>query len=127
MSLADKLDAGMIAVKPSKEELDLVSSIATDSFLVPNHVMHFFKVRRSKYAQLKLWSHIDLGTCQIKNLFVTNYNYELIDIEQTEIRTPNAHEEFFAGKRMLQEVEGCLIEEDEEIKEQFGVSGENIV
>lgn len=121
MSLADKLDAGMIAVKPTREELELVSSIATDSFLVPNHVMHFFKVRRSKYAHLKLWSHIDLGTCQIKNLFVTDYDYQLIDIEQTEIRTPNAHDEFFAGKRMLEQVESALIEEEENTQKEMEV------
>lgn len=85
MSIADKLDAGMIAVRPTNEELETVAGLG-EGFEIPNHVMHCFKVRRSRLAHLKIWSVIDLGTCQIKNLFITDYNYALIDVKPLDIR-----------------------------------------
>jgi len=52
----------------------------------PNFCYHIYKVRRGKFNNIKLWVNIDLGTCRTKDLFVTKNNYELIEVDATEIR-----------------------------------------
>jgi hypothetical protein len=47
--------------------------------------MSVYKNRRARYKDILLWCKSERGTCRINPLFVTNYNYELIDIEDLKI------------------------------------------
>ena len=52
---------------------------------IPNLVFHIYKVRRGKINRVKLWLYFDYGTCRTKDLFVTDNDYKLLDIESTDI------------------------------------------
>jgi len=87
-ALADKLDIGYIGLFATAEDLDALSHIIEKGFELqerPNIVFHMYKNRRSKYGNVKIWSYVDLGTCRIKNLFVTDNSYNLIPVSTLEI------------------------------------------
>ncbi len=52
---------------------------------MPDIKMSVYKNRRARYKDILLWCKSERGTCRINPLFVTNYNYELIDIEDLKI------------------------------------------
>jgi hypothetical protein len=79
---------GYIGLFATPEDLDALSHIIQKGFELqeqPNIVFHMYKNRRSRYGNVKIWSYIDLGTCRIKNLFVTDNNYNLIPVSTLEI------------------------------------------
>jgi len=87
-ALADKLDFGYIGLTPTKEDLDALAPIINKGFELqeqPNLVFHIYKNRRSKFSNIKLWNYVDLGTCRVKNLFVTGNDYSLIPVQSLEI------------------------------------------
>lgn len=87
-AIADKLDVGMIALEPTKEDLDALKPILEKGFELveqPNLVFHVYKLRRSPYQNIKVWSYVDLGTCRLKNLFVTKNDYTLIPVQSLSI------------------------------------------
>lgn len=93
-SLGDKLDVGMIALEPGNDELDLVQSIVEENFLFePNLVFHVYKVRRGKMKGVKVFSYIDLGTCRLHNLFVTDNKYRLVPAVETSVNVEDSEEE----------------------------------
>lgn len=67
---------------------DLVSLnkiLATGAFTSPNVKISIYKNRSGRYKGLYLWCNADLGTCRIKPMFATAYNYELIPIDDVRI------------------------------------------
>lgn len=42
-------------------------------------VTDVYKARRSKYKDVKIWSKIDLGTCRVEDLFITDAYYNPIN------------------------------------------------
>ena len=86
-ALANKLDAGFISLPPTKTELKKVESILhkTVGMPVPNMCTWIYKVRRGRITRVVIWSFYDLGTMRVKDLFVTNVNFELIDMDFTKI------------------------------------------
>ena len=91
-SLANKADLGITVFPPVKKEIELVQPlidkvrkgmVRTDC--VPNMVMTVYKNRGGRYKDVKIWFYVDLGTMEFIDLFVTNLNYEPIDIDKTEI------------------------------------------
>jgi len=80
-SIADKLDVGILARRVTPEALKSVSHILNNSLYKPTAYEDFYKNRRSKYTQIRLWTEIDLGTCRKKDLFATDGYGNLIDLE----------------------------------------------
>lgn len=56
---------------------------------MPNMVHHIYKNRRGKFKSVKLWCSADLSTCRVKPLFLTDDNYNVIQIEDIEIIVEN--------------------------------------
>jgi hypothetical protein len=54
-------------------------------FKTPNIKLSVYKNRRGRYKGIYLWCDADLGTCRIKPMFATTYNYELVSIEDIKI------------------------------------------
>lgn len=91
-SLANKADLGITVFPPVKKELELVQPlidkirvgmVRTDC--VPNMVMTVYKNRGGRFKDVKIWFYVDLGTMEFIDLFVTNLNYEPVNIDKTEI------------------------------------------
>ena len=52
---------------------------------VPNMAHWVYKVRRGKLTRIIVWTKANLGTMSEEALFVTNYDFELIDVDFTKI------------------------------------------
>ena len=78
--IADKADIGVISMWVNKEERDIIEHKCHEKGLpIPNYVTDVYKVRRGKYKNVKIWSIVDLGTCKIEDLFMTDGYYNPID------------------------------------------------
>ena len=86
-ALSNKLDVGYIAMAPNKAELKRVEPILHKMVgcPVPNMCTWIYKVRSGRITRVIIWSWYDLGTMRVKDLFVTNHNFELIDVDFTQI------------------------------------------
>lgn len=80
-SIVDKTDAAAISLLVTDEEHTMVDVIAKKlNVRIPNYVKDVYKVRRGKYNKVRIWSFFDFGTCRLYDLFLTDANYNLIDI-----------------------------------------------
>lgn len=81
---------GYILLPPSKTELEAVKPILSKGFYAkPNMIYHLYKCRRGKITRVKVWLHVNLGNCRIKDLFVTNFDNELIPVDSLTIESVN--------------------------------------
>ena len=85
-AIADRIDCGMILLSASTEDLvKLEPILASGRFTTPNIKMSVYKNRRGSYKGVYLWCNADLGTCRIQPMFCTNFNHELVSIEDIRI------------------------------------------
>lgn len=86
-ALANKLDMGIISMAPNKAELKKIEPVLHKmvNIPIPNMCHWIYKVRRGRLTRIIVWSRIDLGTMTEKCLFVTTYDFELINIDFTKI------------------------------------------
>ena len=85
-SLADKIDLGVVALQPTKADIEALQPILSKGiYPIPNMVYHIYKVRRGKLSRVKLWLHINLGNLRGQELFLTNSDYKIIPVESTKI------------------------------------------
>ena len=86
-SIADKIDVGMIMLQASKEDIEALESvIKRGDFDIPDTKISVYKNRRGRWKNILMWCKSDKGTCRIEPMFVTDYNYELQDIENLKIK-----------------------------------------
>ena len=72
-AIADKIDAGYITLPASQEEITMLSKLVEmKGGKRPTHVTDIYKLRRGRYKNVRVWSNIDLGTCRMEDLFVTD-------------------------------------------------------
>lgn len=89
-AIADRIDAGYVILPPSKSELEAVKPILSKNiYPVPNMIYHLYKCRRGKITRVKVWLHLDLGNCRLTDLFVTNFDNELIPVDKLTIENGN--------------------------------------
>lgn len=89
-AIADRVDVGLIAMKSRAIDEDVVETFVAAGYPRPNYVLHFYKIRRGKYAGSKLWCHADLGTCRIDGLFVTGYDNQPIPVQGMDVKVVKA-------------------------------------
>lgn len=87
-SIADRIDLGMILLEVSQEDVESLQTIlSANTFAKPNLKISVYKNRRGQYKSIYLWCNADLGTCRVKPMFATTWNYELISMEDLKILT----------------------------------------
>lgn len=87
-SIADSIDLGYHILPVNQKDLEgLETILAANTFDKPNVKMSFYKNRRGKYKGVYLWTKADYGTCRFKPMFATDWNYEIIPIEDLKIIT----------------------------------------
>ena len=85
-AIADRIDFGSIMLPVNQEDKEGLKSIVEQMGVeTPNLKMSVYKNRRGRYKDILLWCKADLGTCRIQPLFATDYNMELISINDTKI------------------------------------------
>ena len=86
-SIADKIDAGeiLLPVRPfEKERLEKIIE-QNPNLRMPTHVFHVYKNRRGEHNFIKVWCEGYLGTCRVKPIFITDNNFNVVNIEGTKI------------------------------------------
>ncbi len=93
-SMADKLDNAVIALRPTKSDLESLEPILREGFYAePNVVYHIYKNRETKHVNVKLWLHMDMGTMRTTDLFLTDNDYNIIPIEAIDIENYKEEDE----------------------------------
>ena len=86
-SIADKIDAGMIMLEVSQEDLESLQPILQKGGFEPPQIkISVYKNRRGRWKSVLMWCRADRGCCRIEPMFVTKYNYELCEIEDLKIK-----------------------------------------
>ena len=92
-AIADKIDAGMIMLETSQDDLKALDTlIKQNGFEKPAIKMSVYKNRRGRYKDVLLWCRAQRGICRIEPMFVTDYQYRLIDVPvyKVNIKEPNS-------------------------------------
>ena len=85
-AIADKIDCGMIMLQTSQDDRESLKNIVNSMGIeMPDIKISVYKNRRGRYKDILLWCKSNRGICRIDPVFVTNYNYELMDIEDLKI------------------------------------------
>ena len=87
----------MIMLQVSQDDKEALKNIVNSMGIeMPDIKISVYKNRRGRYKDILLWCKSDRGICRIDPIFVTNYNYELIDIEDLKIKvTPKIESSSF--------------------------------
>ena len=95
-AIADKIDCGMIMLEVSQEDLTTLDPILKKEGLeAPTIKISVYKNRRGRYKSVLLWCRANRGTCRIEPMFMTNYQYQLIPIEDLKINVKPKVESVF--------------------------------
>ena len=96
-AIADKIDCGMIMLQTSQDDRESLKNIVNSMGVeMPDIKISVYKNRRGRYKDILLWCKSNRGICRIDPIFVTNYNYELISIEDLKIKvTPRIESSAF--------------------------------
>jgi replicative DNA helicase len=87
-AIADKIDYGAILLPVKSEDIEALGKILTsNTFNRPNLKLSIYKNRRGRYKGIYLWCDADLGTCRVKPMFATTYDYEIIAMNDLKILT----------------------------------------
>ena len=85
-AIANKADVGYVVMQLNKRDKEALKNVIQKKFTrVPNICAHIYKVREGKYNLIRLFSYFDHSTCRQYDLFVTDVDYNLIDVENTAI------------------------------------------
>ena len=86
-AIADKIDCGMIMLQASQEDLAaLANVIQAGGFDKPIIKISVYKNRRGRYKDILLWCKANRGICRIEPMFATNYQFELVNIPDLNIK-----------------------------------------
>ena len=85
-AIADKCDWGAVMLDVTATDLEKLENVLEDGMTKPNLKMSIYKNRRGRYTKCFLWMYADKGTCRFDGLFLTDWNYELININDVQIR-----------------------------------------
>lgn len=84
-AVADRIDTGMILLDVTSEDIEALSPIIKKTGVQPNVKMSIYKNRRGSYNKCCLWMTANKATCRFNGLFVTDYDYNIIPIEDTNL------------------------------------------
>ena len=84
-AIIDKCDVAFIASRPTKKEFKLLEKVLKKQVgkPQPNLCYSVYKNRGGKYNQVKIWLYVDYDTMRVHDLFVTDYDYELLPVRPT--------------------------------------------
>ncbi len=84
-SIADKIDLGLIMLEVSQDDRAALEDVVSKGFDMPSIKISVYKNRRGRYKDILMWCREDRGTCRIEPMFVTDYQYQLIEIEDLRV------------------------------------------
>lgn len=92
-ALVDKVDYGLVTFKPTDKDLKKLKPIIDGGYGTPNF-SHWVYKNRAGLSEVIIWTKMNLGNMREIPLFVTDYNYNLLeDVTETKIVAENNSEE----------------------------------
>lgn len=87
--VANKIDFGIISMRPTAAELKKIETITRNIVVCPEvNMLHWiYKCRRGKMSRIIVFSHINLDCLREEALFITDYDFNLIDVDITKIES----------------------------------------
>lgn len=85
-AIADKLDAGSILLEVTKKDEEALADVCRrGGFPMPNVKMAVYKNRATRWKNILVWMYADKGICRFDPLFITDYKYALVEMEDFKI------------------------------------------
>ena len=88
-AIVDKADTASIVMKVTDRERTLLKPILKTAELFgtpePNVSISLYKNRGGKFTNIKIWLLVDYSTMRVRDLFVTDYEYNIIKMAKTYI------------------------------------------
>ena len=114
--IADKIDCGtIICVATDKDKAKLQYACHISGMPMPTHVMDIYKLRRGRYKNVRIWGLYDLGTARWQDLFVTDANYNVINIGSPRIIFSDDTIDFEAEKEIKQVTDAGVANNPQEL------------
>lgn len=90
-AIAQKVDVGVILSRPNPAERKKLEAIMKNMINVPevNLLTWCYKVRAGELSSVIICSNINLGTMKIRDCFITDFDFNLIDVDFTQIEVMN--------------------------------------
>lgn len=80
-------------VNVTQDDLEALEPVlGPNGFEKPVIKISVYKNRRGRYTNIILWCRDRRGVCKIEPMFATNFNYELIQIEDLKIKIKSRQE-----------------------------------
>lgn len=85
-AIADKVDMGCIMLETTDEDREALAPIVSRLGLeMPNVKISVYKNRRGRWKNIYMWCYANRGICRFETRFITNWQYELIEMEDLKI------------------------------------------
>lgn len=84
-SIADKIDVGMIMLQTTPDDEKALETVLGSDIPMPEIKISVYKNRRGRWKNVLLWCRADRGTCRIEPIFMTDFQYKIIEIEDLKI------------------------------------------
>lgn len=86
-SIADKIDVGMVMLETTAKDKEALQPLLIKYGIeMPNIKISVYKNRRGRWKGIYLWAQADRGVCRFNPIFVTKWNYELVEMEDLKIK-----------------------------------------
>ena len=92
VKVVKKIDYGSHILPISDEDLQALNGVLVNFPKTPNNKISVYKNRRGAYKGIYLWCDADLGTCRVKPMFATDWNYNLISIDDVRVQVEEQEE-----------------------------------
>lgn len=91
-AIANKIDIGIIVSKPCAAEKKKIEKIVQNQIGCPeiNLLQWCYKVRQGRLSRIIIHSHMNLGTMRIQDCFVTDFDFNLLQVDFTKIEAIDA-------------------------------------
>lgn len=86
-AIAQKVDVGIVISRPNNAEKKKIEAITKNMINVPeiNMLYWIYKIRGGELSRIILCANVNLGTMSIRDCFITDFDFRLIDIDLTKI------------------------------------------
>lgn len=85
-AIADKIDAGSILLEVTDKDREALAPLVKRLGVeMPNVKMSLYKNRRGRWKNVLVWMDAKRGICRFDPIFVTKYDYELVEMEDFKI------------------------------------------
>ena len=81
-AIANRIDFGEIMIDVTPSDLEDINEIIASGYPIPNVKASIYKNRRGKINRVICWMVANKGTCRYQTVFVTDYNFNLVDIDK---------------------------------------------